>query len=240
LSINYGAQYDRREPRGVASLSTQEKFDQALSATGKLVDEGILTWRLRGSSGLIEARIDEQSLETKHPEVAKDTALLQILRGEISPLLTVAVAEMPVDALRSYFGFEEPAPDFSVLTKRLAEVKKRLCTKRLRERYLIRRTSKGETLTDLRWDISTKRHDFSIGTLDGLSFATIELVTSPSTPEESAGFFFRAWWPQQSSSVLFDCHLDDVDDLINDLIVVRDNLRKLEDERAAVSHRGEK
>lgn len=207
------------------ALSSDEDFAEALEFTARHVESGVILWRLRPSE--VEARIDAQRLE-KEPDQKKIRKCIQILRSEISILLGGVLSEVSARTIASYPMLAGPTPsekDTELVKTRLGQAEAALASPALRQRYLIRSTAKGKVLKELRWDISAKRHDYREGTIDPLYFATLEFITAPS----SAFSLFPLPWifDTASESTMFDVHSDDLDEIIRDLVTIRDNLRQL-------------
>lgn len=216
-------------------LIDRAEFDASLKVAADLLENGALWWRI-STRGVI-ARLDGDKVDDYFREKSDDRKPFEkALFNEIAPSLNEALAgskrmwsisvgdaddEPPTDP--------ESVPDKKARREenrsRVEAVAKAFASPELRERVLIRRTSKGCALDEIRWDIRTKKHDLKEGPLPSVAFATLEFVLSrrPDIYAHPQGFF-DVFGIDTTTSVQFDFHLQDLDGMIRDLQILRENL----------------
>ena len=217
-------------------LLDRHVFDAALKVATNLLVDGGLWWRL--STGGVIARLDgdkvteyfkDQPDEQKRFEKALFTEVVPALnealaRGKRSFSISVS-ADADEETPSDPDTVEDKKARHDEHRSRVEAVANAFADAELRERVLVRRTSKGCALDEIRWDIRTKRHDLKEGPLPGVAFATLEFVLSrkPDIYAQPPGFL-EVFGLDSTTSMQFDCHLKDLDGMIRDLQALRDNL----------------
>ncbi len=218
------------------TFAGEDEFLSALETAEKLFRDGELRWRVKPDCSVVGS-IDDAVLERAFDGADAAGQFKRILGVDISMAMTAAANDQP---MHETLGFAthvlvgariSPSlsqEDKEFMSARLVKVKDTLFQKSLRERVLIRRTCKKEVLGGLRWDINIKKHDLGEGTLDDIPYATIALHTSE-TFDINTILISNIFMGQRATgeSIVFDCHVDDLNDLIRDLTEIRDNLRLL-------------
>lgn len=123
------------------------------------------------------------------------------------------------------------------LVWRLEEIKKTLVPANLKERVMLRQTSKGSILDRITWELGIKKHDEVKGALDGIPYAN--LCISYASPFTS-GVAFRVRSEEGSLEVPMvsepkqlnlELHEADIEEMLKILNLVRDNLIKMREEK---------
>ena len=197
-----------------------------MTAVKGLRDSGAFRWQVSGA-GSLSARLDDTAEVAERvgaPKSESRIAFEKVLRTEIVPIVNrLAGVPIPSDLV-----FEDrPELTGELLATRTKLVEAAIFDPSLRQRVTVRKTSKGPVLEELRWDISVKKHDLATGKLPDIVFATIELIYLEAALEARGPAAMLGLGPPKRSLV-FDCHSQDLDALINDLQSLRANLEKLE------------
>jgi len=209
-----------------SKLSSRRDFEEVLRITTRFVESRALWWKL-SARAIISPRLDEQAVSKDLGPKDSETRKIfeKILSREIIPALNKAADSLPVFSrqLELVELDEEDKEEFSERTKLVAEA---LLSNSLRQRLLIRKTCKGPTLEELRWDISIKKHDLGTGSVPDIPYATLEIVLIPDVGDLNPFSILGLGAARQV--FVFDCHLDDLEEILRDLSNLRDNLSKLE------------
>jgi hypothetical protein len=211
------------------NLSSLPEFEAAIGMVENLVKAGALWWKM-SLPAFLYPRLDEQMAA---PLIgAKDSderrQFERILSREILTALNRAAGMQLGGRFPPERNLELSPQEKTEFETRAKVVRDRLYTKSLEERVLIRKTSKGPTLEDLRWDISIKKHDLGHGTIPNIPYATIEIVLAS---ESMDGNPLASIFGGDRKVHAFDCHLGDLDAMIRDLTDLRKNLQSLTESR---------
>jgi hypothetical protein len=220
------------ESKSRASISTFEAFTSAVLRTKELIAAGTLRWAV-SSSGFIKAKLDGPTLRALKAE--EDTrAFVHILNEEIVKIIDTVVHGWNDDIWYRYLvlnegdeGTELTDEQRDEVIRRVKFVKGHLPIDRIKQRTLLRRTTKREFLEEIRWETCIKKHDRQEGDLD-VPFAAISFVLSKQQSDTYIvhGSHIHLGHPRKRT-LTFDCHIEDLDDILEELQMVRQSLRGL-------------
>jgi hypothetical protein len=212
-------------------LSSDADFDGALSTVKELVGLGLLRWQISGA-GSLSARVEDGrdvTLRAGEPGSEARARFDDILTAEIVPLFN-AIAGAPT--LLTWTEGVSGADVNEVRRARSAKVKDAIFEPSIRDRVVVRQTSKGPVLEEVHWDISIKKHDLLTGSVSDVPYATIELIYRDAAMDvRNPLTAFGIGAPPKS--IAFDCHLRDLEALMADLKSLHENLSKVSAEISA-------
>lgn len=205
-----------------------KEFEKAVSVTKRLIADKIARVRLLGNQ-MVNISLDEQSFEKKEiQEIEKDT-LKRLLNSEIPAVITASLQKRP----RSILSMLLPGDTYEKkeireeFDKKIKLVEQALITPQLRQRTLLKEISKNDVLDELKWDIGYKCHDLEKGSIVHLQFATLQLVCNGGSLRSRLFSPFNPFGTgREHKTLTIDMHLEDLEQLIDDLSVLRDNLKK--------------
>jgi hypothetical protein len=211
-------------------LSDRSDFQAALKTATELSAERSLWWRV--SSVGIAVRLDEQAVEYRFAQDDKGRQSFErILEREIAWGLEVNLSGVSVREAFSFMVEKPSAEEQEEAQRRIELVAEMFVTPAFKERWQLRKTMKGLALDEVRWDINVKKYDLTDGRLDDIPFAFLEFELSEGknfTPFPGARRrFFYPPYQERSQRFGFSCHPAELDALIRDLQVLKDNLERL-------------
>ncbi len=206
-----------------SDYASLEEFKKAVLITKDLISKKIVKVVVL-SDELVDIRLDKQKFEKEKIKEIDKEQLTSLLNREIPILITASLQKKPHMVLEAFLIEGEYDKDVKdMFDKKLALIKQELITPELKQRTLLKEISKNDILDELTWDISNKVHDLEKGPIDNLQFTTIKLVLNK-------GLFHNPFTSlaknREQKSVTIDLHLDDLEQLIDELSVLRDNLKK--------------
>jgi len=218
------------EDRAQAHFVPRAQFDETLGQAKELLDAKALWWRL--SSTGVEPRLDRQMVQERIKDDKKRRVFERVLNREIVWALDIIALDYE---LSQAFTNVEPRVKMSAMPpafvedvrSRVAKVHEVFATREFRERAILRRTCKGSALENLTWDISVKKHDLIEGPVADVAYAKIELTFSAALPAGFPPLQLRRMFSPPPDAISFDFHVEDLEALIRELGILRDNLRRL-------------
>lgn len=234
----------KSEKKGEVPIPGEESrttFLSALDLTARAVRDGIITVAL-DSDGDLEFEFDNSAisalLSTQALEHLSADQFSNLLTTELPSLLRSSIycdpmvglrRELPVSVLK---GKED---EFLWRVSALAQ--KNLLSREMKERFLLRKVSKGPVLGDLTWDISLKTHDEEYGALPSIPVAHVCFAyalprTGMSRLKIKAGpLSFDLPVINEPGQLAFELHKTEIKSLIDDLNRVLEKLGELEERR---------
>ena len=213
-----------------------DEFDSVVELVERLVSTETLHWRVKPNR--VVARIDIDRAQEELGELNR-SCFEDILSTQVEHVLSRAcLGEDVAPPLFMYFERRNaPLDEEQKLELRRREelVESRLVTSALRQRALIRRTTKAGGLDDVSWEVCIKKHDLHEGSLGTLPYGTLRLQFGgcPGGGDPSLNPFLRVFGlPTEPPKVVTaDLHADDVATLIADLRHLHASLQALTEEQ---------
>lgn len=208
-------------------FSNLEEFKVAVLATKELISDNIAKVRIF-SDGIVDISLDEQLFEKREIAEIDKNKLKIFLNTEIPVVITASLQEKPRQMLRmmlpgnEYDRKKEIREEFD---KKIEFVKEKLITQQIKQRVLLREISKNDILDELKWDISIKCHDMEKGTIDKFQFATLQFICNKGGPIPP--FLIKGHVGKKIKTLTVDVRLEDLEQLIDDLNVLRNNLKQI-------------
>lgn len=202
-----------------------EEFKKAVTVTRRLIDDKIAKVRVL-SDEMVEISLDEQSFEKKGIKEIEKDKLKKLLNTEIPAVITASLQKKPRPILRMLLPGDEYDKKKEIreeFDKKIKLVEQGLITPQLKQRTLLKEISKNDILDEFKWDIGYKCHDLEKGSLEHLQFATLKFICNKGMLRPR---FFHGNSDRELKTLTIDMHLEDLEQLIDDLCVLRDNLKK--------------
>ncbi len=216
----------------------RQTFLAALDLTVRAVKDGLITVTL-DSDGDLEFEFDYNTVgvlfSTHAIEHLSSDQFTNLLTTELPSLLRSSIYRDPMTGLKRELplsvltGKED---EFLWRVNALAE--KNLVSREMKERFLLRKISKGPVLGNLTWDVGLKTHDEEYGALPNipvahLCFAYALPRTGMSRLKIKAGpLSFDLPVVNEPGQLAFEVHRTEVKGLIDDLNKVLEKLKELE------------
>lgn len=211
-------------------FASMEEFEKAVLVTKQLINEKIVKLRVQGNE-IVNISLDEQSFEKKEIQEIERDKLQKLLNTEIPAVMTASLQKKPRQILSMLLPGDEYDKKKEVreeFDKKIKLVEQELITPQFKQRTLLKEISKNDILDELKWDIGYKCHDLEKGSIEHLQFATLQLICNAGQlrPRFFGSFFGPLATGRERKTVTIDMHLEDLEQLIDDLSVLRDNLKK--------------
>lgn len=207
-----------------------KEFEKAVLVTKRLIADKIAKVRVLGN-GWVNISLDEQNFEKtfekKEIQEIEKNKLKKLLNTEIPVVITASLQKKPRLILSMLLPGEEYDKKKEIkeeFDKKIKLVEQALITPQLKQRTLLKEITKNDVLDELKWDIGYKCHDLEKGSIEHLQFATLQLVCNSGILRYR--FFNRFNSERERKTLTIDMHLEDLEQLIDDLSVLRDNLKK--------------
>lgn len=187
--------------------------------------------------GDVDLAIDSEKLEAipkdKFKEGLTPEQFSNLIRTEFDSLFNAATYSDPTKGLQDKIpseiieevGMEE-------FLSRLKKVEQELVPVDLKERVTLRRTTKGNVLKKIRWEVAIKKHDQVTGKLPDIPYCSITITYA--SPQSGMASFrlgakgtFMELTSREPKQLNLELHQADVDQMIETLTDLRDNLVKL-------------
>jgi len=228
------------EEKGSEEARTKERelFSRVCRLARRLMDSGKLRIRIIYPSrvDLRVAREDLEAAATEEGMSADDCR--RILDREVALLLAASLSgdRGGTVVLAGYLAGRVAAHlDRASVDTAIKEVEARqrlvegdLLTQRLRDRYLLKQTSKTNPLTGWYWEVSLKEYDDGKGALSGLRHATVRLHARRRTgafDEVGADYLPVTVQTNPVEAFAFDCDLEEAEDLRDTFARITTELR---------------
>jgi hypothetical protein len=215
------------------SLCERSQFESIVKSLSDMLKQGAASFRFRADIPIL-LRDDEKISEAGLTFPVEKSFFYRIVRTEIASLLALFFSSHPEHLLYEVIPDEilnQEGLEYE-LKERLEIVREYLVSNNLRRRFIVYRTAKNSFLRAWDWDVSTKNFDFDRGKIDNISYATIRMSFDSPAAEGNNVFASDAPLGLQGTTktVVFDCHLEDVRQLIADLELLEKKLADIEGE----------
>lgn len=210
-------------------METEEQFDKVLSLLSQWMKAGIVSISVDvdGDVTFELPREMEKLLETQVPRDLTHGKVRAIIHSEISALVDAGLRKNPEQALRLGLP-EELHEQIDTLLKRSQKAISSLVDRSLKERIMLRRTTKGYVLDDIESVQSTYHVETGKGQRINVPFVSLELAFAKPrsgymfslSPRERAFTAIR----QEELTITVDLHKDDIKDLIQKLEKIDKNI----------------
>lgn len=209
----------RKEPAG-EQKDDMAAFEAACRVAKRLADSGKLRIRIVYPSR-VDLRVGTEDLNAAVEQEKVDADQCRdLLDNEIAPLLASAISgdSSPLSMLlmrRSSDPATYPKTRETII-KKSKIVKDELATKRLRDRYLTKHTSKVNVLSGWHWEISAKEFDDREGDLKGLRSAMVRIHAHRRTgqyDDPSPELVPLGLMPRPVDAFSFECDLEEAEEL---------------------------
>lgn len=216
-----------------SSFSSLDEFKQSILDLNQLMTDKIAKIRIF-SNGIVHIGLDEQRYERIKKLKLDKKRLKQLLNTEIPAVISAVLQDAPslLFRLMSPTEFQKKGVR-EEFDKKIDIVKKKLITSNMRQRSLLRGISKNNILDEIKWDIGIKCHDLEKGSIEKLQFATLQFVCNTGSAKGLPdGIFSVIFGPNRTEkkTLTIDIHLEDLEQLIDDLILLKNNLSKFSSE----------
>ncbi|MBI5235237.1 MAG: hypothetical protein HY886_03190 [Deltaproteobacteria bacterium] len=211
------------------TYASVEEFKKAVLAAKQLIAENIAKVRISSVGQFVGISLDEQSFEKKDFQGIEKDRLKELLGIEI-PAVIAATLHGKFNMIDFYIFLHDMTEEIrkeirKAFDEKIEFVKQELITPPLKQRYLLRVVSKNDILDKLEWDIGYKSHDLEKGPIERLPFATLQFICNKSRTTPSA-WMVGVFSDKEQKSMTIDVHLEDLEQLIDDLSVLKDTLKK--------------
>jgi hypothetical protein len=206
----------------VPGMETEEQFDKVLSLLSQWMKAGIVSVRIDvdGDVTFELPREMEKLLETQVPRDLNHEKVRAIIRSEISALIDVGLRKNPEQAIRSRVP-EELHEQIDIMVSRSQKAVSSLVDGALKERIMLRRTTKDYVLDDIESIQSTYHVEAEKGQRINVPFVSLELAFA----KPRSGYLFSLSPREHTFTavrkeelrVTFDMHKDDLSDFIQKL-----------------------
>ena len=228
---------EEEEPKLVTS--TLEDFKEAVKIARVLIDNGGITLKVPSSLHVI-LTVDESVLENAlQSSVISPEVFSKILKSEIANMITAISLESQDSymafTLRNVADDKEEEEGKQLIEHKLKIVDHIIIDKVIRNRFLVRTTSKVDSFEGIYWEINEKKYANDIE-LESLRYATIRLEFTR-TPESGlrinspAAQILLIGQNMEPLSVVFDCDTSQIDELIEALNDIRKKLEEQEEKK---------
>jgi len=195
-------------------------FEAACRVAKRLSDSGKLRIRIVYPSR-VDLRVATEDLNAAVEEEKVDADQCRdLLDNEIAPLLAAAISGdtslLSMLAMSKGSDAATYAKTRETVKEKSKIVKDELATRRLRDRYLTKHTSKVNVLSGWHWEVSVKEFDDREGSLKGLRYATVRLHAHRRTgqyDDPSPDLFPSLLMPRAVDAFSFECDLEEAEEL---------------------------
>lgn len=212
---------EEKDDRKSKEKKELEEFHAACLVAKRLMESGELRVRIIYPSR-VDLQVGKEDLERSASEEGVEPAgCRRILNSEVAPLMAAVLSGdnsivMMLASLRAGRLEEDFDAAASHVRKRRDMVAKEVVVQRLRDRYLLKQTSKTSPLSGWHWEISTKEFDDRAGRLAGMRHATVRLHAHRRTGRYEEGWsdYIPAMFQAQAvEAFAFDCDLEEAEEL---------------------------
>ena len=231
----------RKKKEPFPGNESRKVFSAAVTLAKELIDSDGMTIRVDrdGDARLfIDGGVLKELSDKKFSGGLTRDLFKALIETELTAFVRATIYESDKEGIKREF------PDRVLKTTgerelvwRLEKIRAALVPANLKERVMLRRTSKGSILDCITWELGIKKHDEVKGPLDGITYAN--LCISYASPFTS-GVAFRVRSEEGSLEVPMvsepkqlnlELHESDVEEMIKILTLVRDKLVNMRSER---------
>lgn len=208
-------------------FSTLAEFEQAILVTKSLLTEKIAKIRIFANY-IIHISLDEQLFEKADIGKKEKAKLKKLLNTEVPVVIAASLHDKPQQILSMMLPGDEYDKKKEIreeFDKKIGLVTQNLITPQMRQRILLKEIGKNDKLDEIKWDVNIKCHDLEKGSIDKFQFATVQFIYN-SFGRGGIPIFFKLG-QRETKTVAVDMHLEDIEQLIDDLSALRDNLKKI-------------
>lgn len=231
----------RKKKEIFPGTESRKVFSAAVSLAKELIDSDGMTIRVDrdGDATLfVDGGVLKELSAKRFSQGLTRDLFKELIETELTAFVRTTMYEDPRDGIKREFP-DRVLKELETheLKWRLEKVREMLVPSNLKERVMLRRTTKGLILDRITWELGIKKHDQVKGPLDEIPYAN--LVISYASPLTN-GPAFRARTKEASLEIPMisepkqlnlELHEADVEEMIKILSLVRDNLRKMREEK---------